>query len=189
MVEKGRRRSIRVVYLAAAVVAVVGFSGYVVGVLTIGTFTYNPHQTSVTGSPSPPPGVSFPLATEVLVTATSSPAAGACTASNLGTPASPTALTSGTSTTVCLTTSPSGYALGDSAYVVEVSWNASAASSTTFEVEVFFALTPSSSDIIAASYVQTSATISGTEIGVFAIDLTQSGAQSLNGFNVIVTQD
>ena len=171
------------VFAAAGMVA-----GYAAAVLTIGGFNYSPHQASATGVPTPPPGVGFPLADELLVGSPGAPAAGSCTASNLGNASSPTPLTSGTNKTLCLTSSTNGFTLGDTAYVTDVSFNQSAALGTTFEVQVFYSLTPASKDILVTGYVSTSATISATEVAVFAADLSQIGAPSLNGFSVIVTQ-
>lgn len=171
------------------VFAVVGIvAGYAAAILTVGGFGYTPHQTSVTGVPTPPVGVGFPLVEEVAVGSAGAPPAGACTVSNLGTPTSPTPLTSGTNTTICLSTSAGGFALGDAVYLTAVSWNSSAAHGTTYQVQVFYSVTPVTKDILATSYVSTSATITATEEAVFVADLPQSGALAVNGFSIIVTE-
>jgi hypothetical protein len=164
-------------------------SGFTIGAFTIGGFGTTHHQTGAQGvPPSPPAGVSFPLAEATMVTASGSPGVGACTASNLGTGLAPTALTSGANTTICLTTSAGGFALGDLAYIVDVQWATNATVSTTFEVQVFLSVSPSAHDLLATSYVQTSATITSPEVAVFTADLTQSSDTSVAGFNVLVTE-
>ncbi|HTT15874.1 MAG TPA: hypothetical protein VMH49_00735 [Thermoplasmata archaeon] len=164
-------------------------AGFAVGALTFGTFGNSPRQTSATSvTPNAPTGVTFPLVEATMVTASSSPATGDCASSNLGTAGAPTALASGTNTTICLSTAAGGYALGDLTYILDVEWDTTADAATTFEVQVFFAVTPTANDVVQTAYVQTSGTITSPEVGVFALDLTQSGDNSVTGFTVIVTE-
>lgn len=163
-------------------------AGFTLGALTIGGFTSAPQQATATGVTSPPTGLSFPLVEATLVTGSSTPGAGACTVSNLGTKLSPTPLTDGTNTTICLSTSGGGFALGDILYILDVAFASTAAVSTTFEIQVFLSVTPSASDIVQTAYVQTSATIATGETATLAVDLTQASGTSLNGFAIIATQ-
>ena len=184
-----RRRVSRVVYWFGGFMAIALIAGFAVGTLTFGGFGNSPRQTSATSvTPNAPVGVWFPLVEATLVTASSQPAVGDCVSSNLGTEGSPTALTSGVNTTICMSTSADGFALGDLAYILDVEWNTTAVVSTTFEVQVFFAVTPTTGDLVQTSYVQTSPTITSPEIALYALDVTQAGDHGVTGFTVIVTQ-
>lgn len=179
----------RAAYWLFAAAAITLVAGLTVGALTLGSFSFTPHQTGATGvPPSPPDGVSFPLAEAQLVTASTTPAAGACNKTNLGTEAKPTNLTNGANTTVCLSSSSNGFALGDAVYLIEVSWNASAPLSVEFEVQVYFGTTPAVNSVAVTSYVLTTATITSYEGAIFVFDLTQSGDSSVTGFSALVTQ-
>jgi hypothetical protein len=73
-------------------------------------------------------------------------------------------------------------------YVLEVSWGTTAANATIFEAQIGVSVTPAANDIVAASYLKTSATITSAETAIFAIDLTQAGDTSLITFNVLITE-
>lgn len=158
------------------------------GAFLLGSFSSVPAQSSASGTPSAPPGVSYTLAQAQIVSGTSVPATGACTTSNLGNLSSPTALTNGTSTGICLSTAVGGFAAGDVMYILQVSWNHSALNATVFEAQIAVDVTPTSHNIVATSYVKTSATIVSSESAVFAVDLIEAGDTSVTGFSVLITQ-
>jgi hypothetical protein len=186
---RARRRVPRWTYLVAGAAALALLSGYTIGAITLGGFGSVPHQATATSlAPVPPVGVSFPLAEAGLPGAKAMPAAGACTASNLGTQNSPAALVNGKNTTICLTNSAGGFANGDLLYILDVSFDPTAPTATVFEVQVFLAVTPTANDLVDTAFVNTTVAISSTEVATFAADLTQSSDTSLDGFTVIVTQ-
>jgi hypothetical protein len=164
------------------------FSGFATAAFVLGTFQSNPFQSSASGTPNAPPGVSYVLAEAQIVNATSIPATGACTTSNLGTVGTPTALTNGAKTGICLNAPVAGFGAGDTMYIFEVSWSNLAAVSTTFQVQIGVDVTPTSNDIVATSYVETSSTITTSEQAIFAIDMSAAGDTSLVQFNVLMTQ-
>jgi hypothetical protein len=188
-----RLRLPKSMYWIVAAGAIALSSGFAFGALTFGPFAFSPQQTGASGAPPPPPvGISFPLAQLQLVSNNSSappPRAGACATSNLGTNGTPTALVNGTNTTICLSTHGGGYALGDLAYILDVSWNKSAALSTTFQVQVSLIVSPSANSFTATAYVKTSATITSHEGATFAIDLTQANDTAINHYSVLVTEE
>lgn len=189
MVAKKRRSMPGVILLVTGVATLAMVGGFAIGTLTVGSFSSSPHQTGASNlAPSGPAGVSFPLAEATMVTLTSHPGVGDCVSSNLGTLSAPTPLTSGTNTTLCLSTPVAGFVEGDTVFILDIQWNSSAVVSTTFEVQVFLAVNPSSNDVLATSFVSTSATIASPEVAVFALDLTQSTDYAITGFNVLVTQ-
>lgn len=172
----------------AAGAALIITSGFAVAAFTIGTFSSNPLQSAATGTPNAPPGVTYPLAEAQLVNATTVPAAGACTTSNLGHLATPTALVSAVNTAICLNTPAAGFATSDYMYIFEISWSSTSAISTIFEVQIGVDVVPVTNDFVATSYVETSATISTTEEATYALDLTAASDTSVVQFNVLVTQ-
>lgn len=174
--------------MVAVGAALIITSGFAVASFVIGTFSSNPLQSSAAGTPGAPPGVSYVLAEAQIVNATTHPDAGACVTSNLGTLVAPTALTNGVDTGICLNTPVAGFGSGDTMYVFEVSWGATAAVSTIFEVQIGVVVTPSANDVVATSYVETSATITTSEQATFAIDMTAAGDTSIVQFNVLTTQ-
>jgi len=177
------------VYLVLAVATFSLIGGIALGSFTFGNFSNIPRQSSVSGlAPGAPPGLSYPLAEDELVSPSTTPATGNCTATNLGTDLSPTHLINGQLTPICLSASVSGYSTGDSMWIIEVSWNSSAVPSMLFNVTVFEQTTPTANDILATAWVETSATITTAETAVLAVDLTQSGDSSVDGFTVLVTQ-
>lgn len=179
----------RAAYWLFAAAAITLVAGLTVGALTLGSFSFTPHQAGAAGvPPSPPDGVSFPLAEASLVAASTNPAVGACNKTNLGTEAKPTNLTSGVNATLCLSSSTNGFALGDAVYLIEISWNASAPLSTEFEIQVYFGTTPTVNSVSVTSYILTTATITAYEGAVYVLDLTQAGDTSVTGFSVLVTQ-
>jgi len=163
-------------------------SGFATAAFVLGTFSSNPFQSSASGTPSSPPGVTYPLAEAQLVNATTTPAAGGCVTPDLGTLAVPTALTSGAKTAICLNTPASGFGSGDIMYILEVQWSSLAATSTEFQVQIGVDVTPSTNDVVAVSYVETSATIAVSEEAIFALDLTAASDTSVVQFNVLITQ-
>lgn len=187
----GRRPKFpRALYWVIGLGAVALSAGFAVGTLTFGSFGFMPHQAGASGvPPSPPAGISFPLAEAELASATSTPAAGACVTSNLGTNATPTQLVNGTNTTICLSTHSGGFSIGDTIYIMEVAWNASAPLSMTFQVQVYLGVSPSANSIVVTSYIETSAAITSHEGAVFAFDLSQSSDTAITGFTVLVTQE
>jgi len=173
----------------AGVAALALLGGFAFGAITVGGFGSVPRQATATSlAPIPPAGVGFPLAEAKLASATSSPPTGSCTTANLGTRSSPELLTSGTNLTLCLTTPAAGFAVGDLLYILDVSFNTSAPTSTVFEVQAFLSVAPTANDIVATGFIETSTTISATEVACLAADLTQAGDSSVVGFTVIVTQ-
>lgn len=187
----GRRRRLlgRGIWLVVAgASALIVTSGFALAGFVIGTFSSNPFQSSATGTPSPPPGVSYVLAEAQIVNSTNIPTAGSCTTSNLGSLATPTALANGAATGICLNAPVGGFVAGDTMYIFEVSWSSVAAVSTPFSVQLGVVVTPSSNDLVATSYVQTTATISPSEQAIFALDMTAAGDTSIVQFNVLVTQ-
>jgi len=184
-----RQRFPRVLYWVIGAGAIALSAGFAVGSLTFGAFGFSPHQAGASGVPaSPPSGISFPLAEGILVSATSVPAEGACATSNLGTNVTPTALTNGSNTTICLSTHAGGFALGDIVYILDVSWNSTAPLSTVFEVQVYMGVVPTTNSFTATAYVKTSASITAFEGATLALDMTQTGDTGPTGFSVLVTQ-
>ncbi|HYA11072.1 MAG TPA: hypothetical protein VEH10_05330 [Thermoplasmata archaeon] len=116
------------------------------------------------------------------------PAAGACSASNLGTLAVPTNLTNGGDTGICLTTATGGIATGDTMYVFEISFNQSALVSHVFQVEIRVSVTPAANGIAVTAYVRTSAAIAVAEYATFALDLTSAGDTAVLQYALLVTQ-
>lgn len=165
-----------------------GVLALTVGSFVFGSFSSVPLQSSAGGLPNAPPGVSFPLAEAQLVNGTTVPAVGACTTSNLGTLASPTRLTNGVATGLCLNTPAGGFASGDTMYILEISWSSAAANATIFRLQVSIAVTPAANDISVTSYINTSATISTSEQAIYALDLSQTSDTSITSFAVLVTQ-
>jgi hypothetical protein len=164
-----------------------------VGALSVGSFVFStfasvPQQTGATGIPNAPPGVTFPLAEAQVVNATTVPAAGGCSAGNLGTLASPTLLTNGASTALCLNAPGGGFSAADQMFTLEIAWSHAAANATIFKLQVSVDVTPTAYDVSATSYVNTSAAITVSEQAVYALDVTQAGVTSVTGFSVLVTQ-
>ncbi len=184
------KRLPRAFYLLVGIAVLTLITGFTLGALTLGAFGSTPHQATVSSlTPGAPPGLTFPLAEATMVEPTGSPAVGDCVASNVGTEVSPTPLVNGQNTTICLTAVAGGFALGDLVYVFDVSWNGSAALSTTFEVQLFVSVAPSVHDVLETSYVNTTATVpSPDEIATFSLDLTAGGDSAVAGYNIIVTQ-
>jgi hypothetical protein len=176
------------VVLAVAVFAVIG--GFSLATFTFGGFGFTPRQAGASGTASnSPSGLSFPLAEGQLVSASTTPAAGACTTSNLGTNLTPTVLTNGASTGICLSNKTgTGFVTGDSMWILEVAWNSSATPLSLFQLKVFIQTTPTINDVQETAYVMTSATISTNETAVLAVDLTESGDTSVGEFSVLVTE-
>lgn len=172
----------------AGAAALIITSGFAVGAFVIGSFTTNPLQTSATAAPGTPPGLTTPLAEAQIVNATSEPAAGACVTSNLGKLATPTALTDGTTTGICLNTPATGFATGDEMYILEVAWGTLAAPGTIFEIQIGMVVTPSTNNVAETSYVETSPTIATGEQAIFALDLTAASDTSVVQVNVLITQ-
>ncbi len=182
-----RSRPMWLLPLAGSVVVLTFVAAFAVGSFVLGSFGTTHPQTSAGGVPSAPSGVAFVSAGAAVVGANSSPPTGGCNASNLGTDPSPTLLTNNTTTALCLSASPSGFAAADEMYTWVISWNASAAVSTIYEVQVSVAVTPSGHDLLATSYVKTSATIV-TESAVYALDLTESSDTAVQSYNFLVTE-
>jgi len=158
------------------------------GAFVIGSFAYNPFQSSAQGAPMPPPGVSYVQAAAEIVGPTTTPATGACVSSNLGTLATPTALTDGANTGICLSTSVSGFSSGDTMYVFEISFSHLAANATIFQVQLGVSVTPSANDVVVTSFIETSPAITVYENATFGIDMTESSDTSIVSFGVLVTQ-
>lgn len=159
-----------------------------VGSFVIGTFGSVPPQSSAGGIPNAPTGVSFVQAEAVLVNSTTVPATGNCSARNFGNLTSPTLLSNGNSTTVCLSANVGGYQTGDLAYTLEVAWSSAAANATIFKIQVSIDTTPVSHDANATVYLKTSTHITATEYAVFAVDLTQQVDTAATSFNILVTE-
>lgn len=172
----------------AAAAALIITSGFAVGAFVIGSFSSNPFQSSAVGTPNAPPGLSYVLAEAEIVNATNIPVAGSCVTSNLGHLATPTALTDGTATGICMNAPAAGFATGDTMYIFEVSWSNTAAVSTVFEVQLGVVVSPGANDVVETSYVETSATITVSEQAIFALDLTAAGDSQVVSFNVLTTQ-
>jgi hypothetical protein len=174
--------------IVAASAAVIITSGYALGAFIIGSFGSSPPQSSAQGTPTAPPGLTYVLAEAQVVNATNLPAQGSCTTSNLGSLATPTLLTNGAKTGICLNTAVAGFTSGDLMYVFSVSWGTSAAVSTIFEIQVGVDVTPSTNDVVATSYLETSATITVSEGAVFGLDLTAAGDTGVVSYSILVTQ-
>ncbi len=184
-----RRRRPWIIVIGVGLGVLASVAALAVGTFVIGTFGSVPPQGSAGGMPNAPPGVSFPSAGATFVNATTTPAAGNCSVSNLGSLASPTALSNGNGTAICLSTNATGYATGDLVYTLVVSWNSTAANSTIFKVQVSLGVTPTGHDISDVTvYVKTSSRISTSEQAVLAVDLTQAGDTSVDWFDALVTQ-
>jgi hypothetical protein len=188
MTAKRGRRVPRWSYLVAGVAALALIGGFTLGSITIGGFGSTPRQATATAVALAPAGVGFPLAEAKIASVSSVPPQGSCTTPNLGTRISPDLLVSGTNSTLCLTTSLTGFSSGDLLYILDVSFNLSAPVSTHFQIDVFLSMTPAANDLVATGYVETSATIAATEVVTLAADLTQAGDGGIVGFTVIVTQ-
>ncbi len=186
------RRRTWVVVLGVGVGILASVAALAVGTYVLGTFASIPPQTSAGGIPNAPTGVSFPLAEALIVNGTTVPATGNCTASNLGTAGSPTSLSSGNKTAICLNfNATGGFHFGDLMYTLVLAWNSSAANATVFEVQVSIGVTPTgpTHNITGVtSYVKTSTHITSTEEAIFAVDLTQAGDFGVTQFSVLVTQ-
>jgi hypothetical protein len=159
-----------------------------VGSFVIGSFATAPPQSAAGGIPNAPPGVSFVYAEVQLVNASTIPAAGSCNASNLGTSASPTALTNGTTTGLCMNTASGGFSTSDYMWSLELGWNSSAAASTVFRIQVVIAVTPAANDLSITSYVKTSASLTPPEFAVYGLDMTKAGDTSIQQYSVLVTE-
>ena len=192
MIEKKKRRIPIWVYWVSGLAVISLLAGFTIGTLTVGTFGSTPRQTSATGIvPGGPSGVEFIEAEYVMIPSSGAdtPVAGDCPSSNLGSALAPTPLANGVNTTLCLSTSVTGFALGDLAYVLQVGWNQTSSVSTTFEVQVYLTVTPATNDLVATSYVATSSAITANESAIYTVDLTQSSISSISGFSVLVTQE
>ncbi len=163
-------------------------AGYAIGAFVIGTFASTPAQSSAAGSPEGPPGVSYSVAEAEVVATNTTPAGGSCVATNLGTMASPTALSNGNATAICLTSNASGFATGTTMYVLGVVWNHTALNSTIFKVQIGLQVLPSTHNLAVTSYVKTSATITVNETAYFAVDLTEASDTGVTGYQVLVTE-
>jgi len=175
------------VLIGGAAAAIIS-SGFVMGAFVIGSFASNPFQSSAQGAPMPPPGVSYVQAAAEIVGPATSPASGACVTSNLGTLPTPTALTDGANTGICLSTSGTGFNTGDTMYIFEISFSHLAANATIFEVQLGVSVTPSANDVVVTSFLKTSAAITVSENATFGLDMTESGDVSIVSFGVLVTQ-
>ncbi len=173
--------------LAGSVVVLTFVAAFAVGSFVLGPFGSTHPQSSAGGAPTPPTGVSYVSAGAAVVGATSVPPTGACTASNLGTDLSPTALVNNTTTVLCLSSSLTGFAAADVMYTWVLAWNSSAAPSTIFEVQVSVSVSPSTNNLLATSYVETSPS-PVNDTAVYAVDLTQSSDTSVQSYNFLVTE-
>jgi hypothetical protein len=173
--------------IAAAAAAAI-FSGYAAGAFVISSFQSVPAQGSAWAAPQSPPGLTYPVSEAEIVSASTVPATGACTAINFGNLTNPIALTNGTVTPICTTSAVTGYGQGDTMYVYEITLSHAALVSTTFEIQLGVDVVPTANDIVATVYVATSAVITVSESAIFAIDMTQVGDTSLVSVNVLVTQ-
>lgn len=182
---RGHRITTLLAFGAVCTVGILG--GAALGAFTIGTFSRIPTQSSATGAPQPPPGVSYVLAEATVIGPSSTPPAGSCTTPNLGTSGSPILLSDGNSTLLCLSTSATGFQASDVVYLLEIAWNRSALTSAEYKVAVAVSVTPSTNDVLATSFVKSSPTITVNETAVYALDLTQAGDTALNQYSVIVT--
>jgi len=179
-------RSFWILIVGAALT--IGVSGAVTASFVIGTFAYNPPQSAASGSTAAPPGLSYVQALAFPVGPSTTPASGACNASNLGTLATPTALTNGASTAICLNAPATGFLAGDVVYTFEVSWSTLAAVSTPFEIQIGVDVMPSANSIVATAYVSTTATITPYENATFSLDMTAAGDTSVVQYSLLVTQ-
>ncbi len=187
------KRLPRAFYIILGIAVLTLITGFTLGALTLGSFSSAPHQATVSSlAPSAPAGLTFPFVGAAMVEPTGSPSVGECTASNLGTELSPTALVDKTNSTVCLSAVAGGFSLGDLVYLFDISWNSSAATHTIFEIQLFVSVVPSTHDVLLTSYVNTTATIaaspSAPEIATFTLDLTAGGDSAVAGYNIIVSQ-
>jgi hypothetical protein len=176
-------RGVRLIVAGCAVLIAV--AGYSAAAFVISTF---PTQAGGSGAPSAPAGVSYGLAQAQIVGPTTVPATGACSVSNLGTQASPTNLTNGSNTGICLNTATGGFAPGDTMYVLEVSFSHSALVSHIFQAQIRVSVTPTVNDIAVTAYVRTSAAIAVVEYATFALDMTSAGDTSILQYTLLVTQ-
>jgi len=181
-----RRPWFIVLGLGAAILASV--TALSLGSFTFGSFSSVPNQSSAGGIPNAPPGVTFPLAEAQLVNSTTVPASGACVTSNLGTSTSPTRLSNGNATGICMKTVVGGFAPGDTMFTMEISWSSVAHNATVFKLQVSMSVTPSANDVSVVSYINTSATITSSEQAIYALDLNQASDTSVTGFSVLVTE-
>jgi len=187
-VRGSRRRRVLspgVCLIVAGSAVLIAVAGYSVSAFVISTF---PSQGSVSGGPSAPAGVSNVLAQAQLVGSTTVPATGACSVPNLGTQVSPTNLTNGSNTGICLNTATGGFATGDTMYVFEISFNHSALVSHVFQVGIRVSVTPAVNSVALTAYVRTSAAIAVVEYATFAVDLTSAGDTSVLQYTLLVTQ-
>lgn len=191
-VRRPQRRGLRghgpLVLLGTGAAILTCVAGFALGSFVLGGFASAPPQSAAYGIPNAPPGVSFVQAIALFVNSTTTPATGACTASNVGNSTSPTALTNGAATAICLSHSATGYTAGDTIYTLEVQWNSTSANATVFKVQVAIDVTPTANDISATCYLKTSATITTSEQAVFSVDLIQQGDTSVTQFAVLVTE-
>jgi hypothetical protein len=181
-----RHTPLLLVATGVALLTMVG--GYALGSFVLGGFGSAPAQSAASGAPSAPPGVTYVEVLAMPVNSSTTPATGGCNASNLGNATHPTNLTNGTSTAICLSHSATGFAAGDTMYVLEVSWNATALNSTVFKIQVSIDVSPSTNDISVTAYLRTSATISTSEQAVFALDMIQAGDTAVTGYSMLTTQ-
>jgi hypothetical protein len=178
------------VYVAAGVGSIALVTGFTLGSIGFGfgSFEYVPAQGSASGlAPGSPVGLAFTLAEQELVSPTTTPATGNCTATNLGTSAMPNVLVSGASIPICLSASAGGFATGDSMWIIDISFNTSAFPSAVYNLTVFEATSPASHQILDTVWIETSASITSTETVVLAVDLTQSSDSSVPQWSVIAT--
>ena len=148
----------------------------------------SPSRSSPHGTPNAPAGVSLIFAGTETVGAAGEPGPGNCTESNIGSRASPTALENGTNIPVCLTTSSTGFSVGDILYAVELAFNRSANASTTYEVEIAIDVTPPVNNIAAVSYVRTSSSLRAAEDVTYVVDVTLTGDSQVTMFAVLATE-
>jgi len=181
-----RRAWFVVLGVGAGILAAVG--ALTAGSFVFGSFSSVPPQSAAGGIPNAPPGVWFVIAQAQMVNASTIPATGACTASNLGNISSPVLLSSGNTSGLCANHVPGGFATGDMMFTMEIGWNATALNATIFKVQVSFAVTPSANDVAVTSYVKTSVRITSPEMAVYALDITQAGDTSVTSFSALVTQ-
>jgi hypothetical protein len=188
-VSSGPRRNRRpwLVVLGVGVGILASVSALTVGSFVIGSFGSIPNQASAGGIPNAPPGVTFVKAEAALVNATTTPAAGACTAANNGTYASPVTLANNTVSAICMNTAVGGFASADTMFVLIILWNG-AANATKFQLQVSIDVTPASHDASLLSFVATPSGVIANEQVVYALDLTQAGDTSVTSFSALVTQ-
>jgi len=136
--------------------------------------------------PNPSAGVSLVYAGVVTVGNAGTLGPGNCTASNVGTQPDPTQLQNGAYSTLCLISSPTGFARGDAVYIIELRFDRSANASTVYQIHVQIDVTPSTNDISVISFLRTSAVLSLQESATYALDVTQEGDTAIVSFAILV---